>query len=1022
MLVSLASADPRDWDTPLAVRQGTQIQWDRSTASDADGNVLTVWADARTGDLDVYAQMVNADGISEWAAGGIPVVTAPKGQTQPKAIAVSDGWIIVWGDYRATGNERSDLQDIRAQKLDRRGNILWWQNDGTGVMVEESPIPFVFSYTYYLTPDGFNGALVVWLGADVESIGAQRLLADGSTGWNTPRVLATSEGYIYSLNAAPDSFGNLLVTWLNADQTYRRQVFATKVTVDGNLPWGENGVQISPDYSTQSRGITRICGDGAGGAVIIFSGAPNWSDPNLLAQRLNAVGAPQWSDSGITFCNAPRAKVNCKLVPSRLGGSIDGVLVVWEDARENAQISEIYAQKLSMQGIPLWQANGLKVCGDAGSDTLVPTGSERLYPELISDDAGGMICIWHDLRDATYNNEDLTDLYAGRILADGSLNWGESGVLVANGPNRQTEPSMLLNAGIMVLYSDSRTGSISLAAQRLNLSGQRLLGDTGTVVMTGWDGSGNYPQTVAMSGGRVASVWTDTRSHFRDEVYCQITNANGDLEKPVGGVRLETTNTTSIDHLSLCADGSGGFFVICPARAVQNDARRIYVIHVNSAGNVDSNPTGVTVPVPAGTTDQLSAMGSPDGQGGVYVAWDNYDYDYQLDSYVARLNAACQSVWSDPLRLTNSVDDDRVFGLVTLTDGSCMVGWRSGAFWNYDLNVARILPQGTTAFSRFMCDSAGNHDDAKLLADSEGGAWGVWTNIPASGNVRQINAQRFSAQGSELWAHNGVAVGGLQRQQSSSTLAHDSDGNLFVLWNEFAADTTTDIYGQKLSPEGLKLWGTAGLAICVAAEDQNNPQIVSDGGAGMFAVWDDRRLQQNGRGTYMFGTHLQGNGSPVNDPYWVVNGSALGNIAGPDHSYPVVCNDGASGFFVAWTCFNNYESEGFEGNSIFAQHIQNIGSDAESAPALAYQFQLAQNYPNPFNPATTISFSLPQSGQTRLTVYNLLGEEVTRLTDRVMPAGQYRLSFDGKALSSGIYFYRLESSSGTLTKRMLLLK
>lgn len=70
-------------------------------------------------------------------------------------------------------------------------------------------------------------------------------------------------------------------------------------------------------------------------------------------------------------------------------------------------------------------------------------------------------------------------------------------------------------------------------------------------------------------------------------------------------------------------------------------------------------------------------------------------------------------------------------------------------------------------------------------------------------------------------------------------------------------------------------------------------------------------------------------------------------------------------------------------------------------------FQLHQNYPNPFNPATTIAFSLPQSGFVILKVYNILGEEVTTLLEAHKPAGQYAINFDASALTSGIYYYTL---------------
>ena len=85
-------------------------------------------------------------------------------------------------------------------------------------------------------------------------------------------------------------------------------------------------------------------------------------------------------------------------------------------------------------------------------------------------------------------------------------------------------------------------------------------------------------------------------------------------------------------------------------------------------------------------------------------------------------------------------------------------------------------------------------------------------------------------------------------------------------------------------------------------------------------------------------------------------------------------------------------------------------------------FSLSQNYPNPFNPVTNIKFSMPASGLVKLVVFDILGREVTTLLNEVKPAGNYLVDFDASALSSGVYFYRLESGSFAETKKMLLVK
>ena len=106
------------------------------------------------------------------------------------------------------------------------------------------------------------------------------------------------------------------------------------------------------------------------------------------------------------------------------------------------------------------------------------------------------------------------------------------------------------------------------------------------------------------------------------------------------------------------------------------------------------------------------------------------------------------------------------------------------------------------------------------------------------------------------------------------------------------------------------------------------------------------------------------------------------------------------------------------------------GTEEESVPT---SYRLEQNYPNPFNPATTISFEMPAAGAARLTVFNLLGEEVATLVDGLLQAGHHSAvwggtDMTGRPVSSGLYFYQLtvanESGQPEFSRilKMMLLK
>lgn len=83
---------------------------------------------------------------------------------------------------------------------------------------------------------------------------------------------------------------------------------------------------------------------------------------------------------------------------------------------------------------------------------------------------------------------------------------------------------------------------------------------------------------------------------------------------------------------------------------------------------------------------------------------------------------------------------------------------------------------------------------------------------------------------------------------------------------------------------------------------------------------------------------------------------------------------------------------------------------------------LRQNYPNPFNPTTTFSFSLPEASHAELTIFNALGQEVARLVDERLPAGDHRRQWEAGSLPAGLYVYRLQIAGYQFTKKLLLVK
>jgi hypothetical protein len=116
------------------------------------------------------------------------------------------------------------------------------------------------------------------------------------------------------------------------------------------------------------------------------------------------------------------------------------------------------------------------------------------------------------------------------------------------------------------------------------------------------------------------------------------------------------------------------------------------------------------------------------------------------------------------------------------------------------------------------------------------------------------------------------------------------------------------------------------------------------------------------------------------------------------------------------------------GRDIWRSHNMNsLVVSADDDVNVPVAFSLEQNYPNPFNAQTTIRFSLGTPGDAELSIFDLLGRNINVLNTGELDAGTHSIIWDGtnksgQVVSSGIYFYRLKSSDGTLTRRMVLLK
>jgi hypothetical protein len=119
-----------------------------------------------------------------------------------------------------------------------------------------------------------------------------------------------------------------------------------------------------------------------------------------------------------------------------------------------------------------------------------------------------------------------------------------------------------------------------------------------------------------------------------------------------------------------------------------------------------------------------------------------------------------------------------------------------------------------------------------------------------------------------------------------------------------------------------------------------------------------------------------------------------------------------------------YLTDGEGGGTVVFHMIAYIGFEntTEVVEVTPTFFKLEQNYPNPFNPSTKIEFTLEKAGMTRLTIYDILGRELSTLINENKDAGRHEVTFNATNYASGVYYYKLENDNIVQTKKMMLIK
>lgn len=264
-------------------------------------------------------------------------------------------------------------------------------------------------------------------------------------------------------------------------------------------------------------------------------------------------------------------------------------------------------------------------------------------------------------------------------------------------------------------------------------------------------------------------------------------------------------------------------------------------------------------------------------------------------------------------------------------------------------------------------------------------------------------------------------------------------------YNHSTADTIDPLWNWTVRSAGSSLPGlSTSLSVAHGGTKSIGASWWCGVASGLSDVWLVTQKLRNIPSDGLFSFYLTGGSNSYSDSVqmWVTTGSDStpnGFLANPSNYnqvilFPVGSTYGlfqqyfvdlapyaGQNIFVAFRYYMDCSVNGYyvQLDDVLYQGTVGITPLGTNIPA---EFSLKQNYPNPFNPTTKINFDLAKSSHVTLTVYNSLGQLVEKIFEGTKPAGSYQADFNGAALSSGTYYYRLETDFYTETKKMQLVK
>lgn len=532
----------------------------------------------------------------------------------------------------------------------------------------------------------------------------------------------------------------------------------------------------------------------------------------------------------------------------------------------------------------------------------------------------------------------------------------------------------------------------------------------------------------ATTDGGCWITWFDTRAGGY-AVYAQRLDAGGNRMLSPGGMLISNNaqNSSLVDYDMICDANNNAVITFTDIR--NGGSINPFAYLVSPAGSMLWGANGVTL------SDSTAAF-QPNPR--IVATTDgNYIFVWRLGQgpqkiAMQKLNSAGVKQWgSNMVIMSSGTTENYDYPMPIVSDnGSMILMWSgyTGSFIvaaNYKIYAQKFAANGSPVWNAtqdtvYNLGHVSGFYNPRIFSDGNNGAIFCWRDDRNLTNTATGFLQRTNSAGAFQFPVNGSAVSTAAGNHFDPVAAYmPSTGETYAIFQEAnSGQTLWGTYGQRFSSNGTRLWPDAGQPFVPLGNNQQSIMWIFAKDTNIVCSYSDL---------------LFGSANNLIRAFKCSRNAVLswgGSIITPSGvlSSKVRLNSAINNAGMMMMCWSDNR---LDGSGVYAQNINYDGSGItgiQQIHGVAEKFSLEQNYPNPFNPTTKIKFSIPSNSTTggfvptRIVVYDILGREAAVLLNSNLNPGNYEITYDASALSSGVYFYKINAGEFSSVKKMELIK